>query len=63
MSRAFDLTRFWAAATGLALIALMLIQAVAGRPAWDTLPMLLAAILGFEVGMTGYDFWRVRRHG
>ena len=39
----------WAAFTGLVLVLLLLLQIVGGLPRSDTLPMLLAAVLGFEL--------------
>ena len=39
----------WASLTGLALVGLALIQLLAGRPAPQQLPMLIAAVTGFEL--------------
>jgi uncharacterized membrane protein len=54
----------WAALTGLALIALLAIQLLAGGQIGERLPMLLAAVVGFELFLFGRDLLRrVRRRG
>ena len=61
--RVLELTRVWAAITGLGIIVLMLVLVLLGHSLNHALPMLVAAILGYEVALTGYGFWRRRRHG
>ena len=63
MSRMIELTRAWAAVTGLALIAMMMVLVASGHSVSHALPMLIAGVVGYEVGLTGYGFWRRRRHG
>ena len=60
-----DLTRVWASLTGLLLVALAFVLLAFGYRLNDVLPMLVAAIAGFELFMLGHDAftrWR-RRHG
>ncbi len=52
--------RVWAAATGLILIAWFVVQMVSGQSVSEMLPMLIAAILGFELTLLGQDAWRKR---
>ena len=63
MSRTLELTRAWAAITGLALVALMVALVATGHSVSHALPMLIASIVGYEVGLTGYVIWRRHRHG
>ena len=61
----FDLTRVWAALTGLALAAWYFEQFYSGAKMSDTLPMLIAGIGGFELVLYAQDIWlkRGRHHG
>ena len=58
-----ELTRAWAAVTGLGLIALLVGIVALGRTPTNVLPMLIAGIFGYEMALTGYDYWRRRHHG
>ncbi len=60
-----DLTRIWAAATGVALALWYLAAVYFGFQASDHLPMLVTAIGGFEMFLFGQDQWLKRRgkHG
>jgi hypothetical protein len=54
----------WAALTGLALVGLLAIQLLHGLPGSETLPMLLASVVGFELYLFVRDlFGRVRSRG
>jgi hypothetical protein len=63
VSRVLELTRAWAAITGLVLIALMLVLVALGYSVSHAVPMLIAGIVGYEAALTTYAFWRRRRHG
>jgi hypothetical protein len=63
VSRLLELTRAWAAITGLGLIGLTLLLGLTGQPISQVLPMLIAGILGYEFAFTGRDLWRRRKHG
>ena len=63
MTRLLELTRAWAALTGLALIVWMVVLILLGHSLSYVLPMLISAIVGYEVALTGYEFWRRRHHG
>ena len=62
MKSTFDLMRVWAALTGLALAAGFFVALFMGVKLNDTLPMLIAAIGGFELALYGQDLWLKRRH-
>ena len=51
----FDMMRVWAALTGIVLAALYFARVYDGMPASDMLPMLIAAIGGFELFLLGHD--------
>ena len=53
----FDLMRVWAALTGIVLAALYFGQVYDGAKVTDMLPMLIAAIGGFELFLLSQDFW------
>ena len=54
----------FAALTGLLLAGLLAIQIWAGLPRSETLPMLLAAVVGFELFLFGQDMaGKARRRG
>jgi zinc transporter ZupT len=57
----FDLMRVWAALTGLALAVAYFVALYMGMKLSDTLPMLIAAIGGFEMVLYGQDIWFKRR--
>lgn len=61
MKTTFDLMRVWAALTGLALAAWFFVALGIGVKMTDTLPMLIAAIGGFELVLYGQDVWLKRR--
>lgn len=60
-----DLTRVWAAITGIILALWYMAASYEGARPSDTLPLLVAAIGGFELFLFGQDLWlRQRgRHG
>ena len=57
----FDLMRVWAAVTGLVLAAWFFLQLYLGGSSSDIVPMLVAAIGGFEMFLYGQDLVRRRR--
>jgi len=61
----FDLMRVWAAITGLALAGWFFGCLYFGVKTYDALPMLIAAIGGFELGLFAQDVWfkRKRQNG
>jgi hypothetical protein len=63
VSRVLELTRAWAALTGLALIAVMVVLVALGHSVTHALPMLISGIVGYEAALTVYGYWRKRRHG
>jgi hypothetical protein len=56
-----EMMRVWASLTGLVLVALVFVQMALGRPVTDTLPMLVAAIAGFELFLFAQDVVAKRR--
>ena len=58
----FDMLRVWAAVTGIVLAMLYFGQVYDGAKVTDMLPMLIAAIGGFELFLLSQDFW-VKRFG
>ncbi|MFA7586488.1 MAG: hypothetical protein WCY11_09910 [Novosphingobium sp.] len=60
-----DLTRIWAAVTGLALAAWYFAALYYGSEPSELLPMLVTAIGGFELFLFTQDLWlrRSNRHG
>lgn len=63
MGRTLELTRAWAAITGLVLIAIMIVLVALGQTVSHALPMLISGIVGYEVALIAHDHWRKRRHG
>ncbi|MBC2669615.1 hypothetical protein ACFOON_05655 [Novosphingobium piscinae] len=65
MKSTFDLMRVWAALTGLVLAAFYFVSLGLGARPSDLLPMLIAAIGGFELSLYAQDLWlkRRRQHG
>jgi hypothetical protein len=65
MKTTLDMMRVWAAITGLVLVALVFVQMVLGMMLTDRLPMLAAAIAGFELFLFAQDELnkRKRRRG
>ena len=61
MRTTLEMMRVWAAATGLLLVALVFIQMYLGRPVAEALPMLVAAIAGFELVLFAQDLIQRRR--
>ncbi len=59
-ARVFELTRVWAALTGIALAAFAFARAFDGHGLGHVAPMLVAAIGGFEMVLFGQDVWRKR---
>jgi hypothetical protein len=61
----FDTLRVWAAVTGLLLAAWYFGALYLSIGLSQTLPMLIAAIGGFELFLVAQDFWfkRTRNHG
>ena len=57
----FDLMRVWAAITGLVLAAWYFGCLYMGVKTYATLPMLIAAIGGFEMVLYAQDVWFKRR--
>jgi hypothetical protein len=57
----FDLMRLWAMLTGLALCAWFFVAWYMGVKTTETLPMLIAAIGGFEMVLYAQDVWFKRR--
>jgi len=57
----FDLMRVWATLTGLALAAWFFVALYMGVKTTDTLPMLIAAIGGFEMVLYAQDILLKRR--
>ena len=57
----FDLMRVWAAVTGLALVAGFFAAPFLGVVASPLLPLLVAAIGGFELFLFSQDVWLKRR--
>jgi hypothetical protein len=55
MKTTLDMTRVWAAITGLVLVALVFGQMVLGMKLTDRLPMLAAAIAGFELFLFAHE--------
>lgn len=55
-----DLARIWAAVTGLVLVAGFFAAPYLGVVASPMLPMLVAAIGGFELFLFAQDFWMKR---
>ncbi len=53
----FDMLRVWAAVTGILVAALYFAQVYDGVKVTDMLPMLIAAIGGFELFLLSQDFW------
>jgi len=58
-----DLLRMWAAITGLALVAAFFAAPWLGARSSPMLPMLAAAIAGFELFLFTQDIWLKRRGG
>ncbi len=63
MKRTLELTRAWAAITGLVLIAVMIVLVASGQSISHALPMLVSGIVGYEMALIAHDYWRRRRHG
>jgi hypothetical protein len=65
MKTTLDMMRVWAALTGLVLVALVFVQIGVGMKVTDRLPMLAAAIAGFELFLFAQDELnkRKRRRG
>ena len=61
MKTTFDLMRVWAAITGLILAAWYFCCLYMGMKAYPMLPMLIAAIGGFEMVLYAQDVWFKRR--
>jgi hypothetical protein len=64
MKTTLDMMRVWAAITGLVLVALVFVEMVLGMKLTDRLPMLAAAIAGFELFLFAHDEvnnWKRRR--
>lgn len=61
----FELMRVWAAATGIALALWYFGEAWLHHPPIAALPLLVTAIGGFEMSLTGQDLWlrHSRRRG
>ena len=59
----FGMMRVWAALTGILLAALYFMQVYEGMPASDMLPMLIAAIGGFELFLLSQEFWLRKGRG
>lgn len=57
----FDLMRVWAAVTGLVLVAGFFAAPYLGIVASPLLPLLVAAIGGFELFLFSQDIWLKRR--
>jgi hypothetical protein len=57
----FDLMRVWAAVTGLVLVAGFFAAPYLGVVASPLLPLLVAAIGGFELFLFSQDMWLKRR--
>jgi hypothetical protein len=57
----FDLVRFWAILTGLALACWFFAEVYLEYEASPLLPMLITAIGGFELYLFGQDVWLKRR--
>lgn len=57
----FDLMRVWAAITGLVLSAWFFLKLWLGAPTSEIVPMLVAAIGGFELFLYAQDVMRRRR--
>ena len=55
MKTTLDMMRVWAAITGLVLVALVFVQFALGVKVSGTLPMLAAAIAGFELFLFAQD--------
>jgi hypothetical protein len=61
MKTTLDMMRVWAAITGLVLVALVFGQMLLGMKLTDRLPMLAAAIAGFELFLFAHDEVNKRR--
>lgn len=57
----FEMMRVWAAVTGLALAAWFFLQLYLGGKTTEIVPMLVAAIGGFEMFLFAQDMMRRRR--
>ena len=57
----FDLMRVWAAVTGLLLVAGFFVAPYFGFASSPMLPLLIAAIGGFEMFLFSQDMWLKRR--
>ncbi len=60
MKTTLDMTRIWAAATGLLLAIATLVRLSLGSDVSDTLPMMVAACAGFELFLFAQDIARRR---
>ncbi|HEY7808027.1 MAG TPA: hypothetical protein VIC34_12580 [Croceibacterium sp.] len=61
MKTTLDMTRVWAAITGLVLVGLVFGELLLGYRVTDTLPMLAASIAGFELFLFAQDIVLKRR--
>ena len=61
MKTTLDMMRVWATITGLVLVALVFGQMLLGMKLTDRLPMLAAAIAGFELFLFAHDEVNKRR--
>ena len=62
MVQMFVLTRMWAMVTGLVLVVAYVISLNFGFKASEILPMLIAAIGGFELFLFSQDIWLKRKN-
>jgi len=57
----FDLTRVWAALTGLILVAWYFIALAMGHPAPELVAMMAVTVGGFEIALFGQDVVKRRK--
>ncbi len=55
--KTFELMRVWAMLTGMAIVALYFALLALQKPMPEVIPMLAAAIAGFEMMLFGQEIW------